>query len=58
MANDVREQVKQAIERLGVGQTAKRLGLSVETVLRLAVGADVHPGTLTHARQNAPHLAA
>lgn len=45
MTQEQRAQVVDALQRLGVPEVAKRLGLSNESVLRLAVGVGSQVGT-------------
>ena len=40
-----RTRIAEAIRSLGASEVARRLGLSTETVLRLAGGFGAHPGT-------------
>ena len=55
-ADDVRERVRTSVRLVGVRETAKRLGVAEETMLRLAAGASVQDGTLLLAEQRADRL--
>lgn len=45
MSEEQRQAIGHAIRTLGVAETSRRLDMSPEATLRLAVGARVHRGT-------------
>jgi hypothetical protein len=58
MPNKLQIQVAEAIARLGVAETSRRLGTDDETTLRLATpGARVRKGSIALAQANARRLA-
>jgi len=57
ITSEQRAAVVEAIHRLGVSEAAKRLGLSNESVLRLAIGAGSQSGTEALAASRIERLA-
>jgi hypothetical protein len=58
MPNELQIRIAEAIARLGVAETSRRLGTDDETTLRLATpGARVRNGSLALAQTNAHRLA-
>jgi hypothetical protein len=53
---DVRERVRTSFKLIGVTRTAKALGLSAETVLRVGAGAGVQSGTMVLVEQRLDRL--
>jgi hypothetical protein len=56
MGDDLRERVRHSIERRGLKETARRLGLHPLPTLRLAGGSGVKHATEALARVNASRL--
>ncbi len=58
MPLDLQQLIAQAIQRLGVAETSRRLGTEPETTLRLGTpGATVRKGSIALAQANAHRLA-
>ena len=54
--DDTRDQVRELLKRCGQREAARQLGLHMQTVLALAVGARVQPGSLALVRERLAKL--